>query len=164
MPQVSTVCRHPARNEIDATLCNGSASVRSLAARFSLTDMAIHRHKGRHLPAIAAKAHEAAEVARADDLLRQVKALQSKTLQTLLAAEKEGDRRTVLMAVREARSNIELLARLLGELEQAEPVNVEAVVAVVVQVVKRYVHDVDAREAVAAELSALLDGSSAAAG
>ncbi len=55
-----------------------------------------------------------------------MKALQGKTLSTLLAAEKEGDHRTVLLAVREARGNIELLGKLLGKLDEpaAAPVNV----------------------------------------
>jgi hypothetical protein len=70
-----------------------------------------------------AKAQEAKEVAHADDLLRQVRSLQAKTLQTLLAAEMDGDRRTVLMAVRVARGNLELLAKLVGELDERPVVN-----------------------------------------
>jgi hypothetical protein len=83
----------------------------------------VRRHKGNHLPAKLAKAHEAEEVAHADDLLRQVRALQSKTLSILLRAEGAGDLRTALSAVREARSNLELLAKLSGELDERPVVN-----------------------------------------
>ena len=51
--------------------------------------------------------------------------LQAKTLAVLAKAEKADDHPTFLRAVREARSNVELLARLMGELqEQAQTMNV----------------------------------------
>jgi hypothetical protein len=46
----------------------------------------------------------------------QLQWLQWKALSILDAAEKEGDARTALGAIREARANLELLARLEGEL------------------------------------------------
>jgi hypothetical protein len=49
-------------------------------------------------------------------LLLQLQWLQWKALTLLDAAEKAGDGRTALGAIREARANIELLARLMGEL------------------------------------------------
>ena len=54
----------------------------------------------------------AAETARADDLLDQVKALRNKSLSLMLAAEKSGDLRTALAGIREARACLELLAEL----------------------------------------------------
>ena len=63
------------------------------------------------------KATEAQEVSRAGDLLAQARAL-------LLRADRASDLRAALTAVREARSNLELLAVTLrrgGELAQEEP-------------------------------------------
>ncbi len=123
MPRSCTVCEHPERGAIDRALV-GDASNRSVASLYDVSEAAARRHKANHLPAKLAKAHEAEEVSRADDLLRQVRALQSKTLNILLRAEGAGDLRTALSAVREARGNVELLAKLSGELDESPVVNV----------------------------------------
>ena len=49
--------------------------------------------------------------------------LQARTLAILEAAEKTRQHRTALAAIREARSNLELLAKLLGELDERSVVN-----------------------------------------
>jgi hypothetical protein len=68
-------------------------------------------------------ARAAEEVAEADDLLGQVQDLQARTLAILEAAEGSNQHRTALSAIREARSNLELLAKLLGELDERPVVN-----------------------------------------
>ncbi len=52
----------------------------------------------------------------ADELLRQARALQSETLSLLLRADRATDLRTALLAVREARSTVELLAVTMRQL------------------------------------------------
>jgi len=79
---------------------------------------ALGRHLREHLPETLAKGHEAREVARADELLGEVRELQEKTLDLLRSAESAGDLRTALSGIREARSNIELLARLAGQIQE----------------------------------------------
>jgi hypothetical protein len=69
-------------------------------------------------------AEKAEEVAQADDLLDQLKDLQRRTLAILEAAETTNQHRTALSAIREARSNLELLAKLIGELDDTPQVNV----------------------------------------
>ena len=64
------------------------------------------------------------EVAQADDLLRQMQDLQQRTLAILEGAEETKQHRTALSAIREARSNLELLAKLLGELDERPVTNV----------------------------------------
>ncbi len=73
------------------------------------------RHKANHLPAKLIMAQAAGEVARADSLLDQVRSLQARAYGILDTAEGTGDLRTALGAIREARGNLELLAKLLGE-------------------------------------------------
>jgi hypothetical protein len=63
-------------------------------------------------------------VAHADDLLEQVRDLQVRTFAILEAAEASEQHRTALSAIREARGNLELLAKLLGELDDRPTVNV----------------------------------------
>lgn len=115
MTQVCSICSSAHRDVVDRLLVMGG-SYRRIAARFSLTEQAVRRHKANHLPAALAKAQGAQEVAQADNLLLQLQWLQWKALTLLDAAEKAGDGRTALGAIREARGNIELLARLMGEL------------------------------------------------
>jgi hypothetical protein len=65
----------------------------------------------------------ASEVAEADTLLDQVRTLQGRAYGILDKAEGAGDLRTALGAIREARGNLELLAKLLGELDERPVVN-----------------------------------------
>jgi hypothetical protein len=71
-----------------------------------------------------AKAREAKEVAQADNLLDQLKDLQRRTLAILQAAEQDNDHGMALKAIKEARGNLELLAKLLGELQERQVINI----------------------------------------
>lgn len=123
MPRVCTVCEHPSREAIDRALV-GDTSNRSLASLYDVSEAAVRRHKANHLPAKLVMAEQAAEIAEADNLLDQVRDLQSRTLAILEAAEASKQHRTALSAIREARSNLELLAKLLGELDDRPTVNI----------------------------------------
>lgn len=68
-------------------------------------------------------AEKAAEVVQADNLFNQVRNLQQSTLDILAEAEQSKQYRTALSAIREARGNLELLAKLLGELDERPVVN-----------------------------------------
>ena len=109
-----TVCTHPEREAIDQALVAG-ASYRDIAERFSLSAPSVHRHASRHLPGALIKAQEVGEVARADNLLGQVRDLQARALAILSQAEAAGDLKTALHAIREARGTLELLAKMLCE-------------------------------------------------
>jgi hypothetical protein len=122
MPRRCTVCDHPESHCIDETLVTGAA-YRSVAKRFGLSESAVYRHKTEHLPAHLLKAREVEEVARADDLLDQVRNLQTHALDILERAEMAGDLRTTLAAISQARGNLELLGKLAGELDERPVVN-----------------------------------------
>ncbi len=123
MPRSCSICTHDARSEIDEALVAGESSG-ALAARYrSLSEQAIRRHRSNHLPATLAKAHEAEEVANADELLGQVRELQARALTILDKAERAGELTTALRAIREARGNLELLGKLAGELQDGATVN-----------------------------------------
>ncbi len=122
MPRSCTVCEHPKREGIDRALV-GETSNLSVSSLFGVSESAVRRHKANHLPATLAKAHEAGEAARGDDLLADVRDLQDRTLTILQRAEDAKEHRTALSAIREARSNLELLARLLGDLHDRPQIN-----------------------------------------
>jgi hypothetical protein len=122
MPRRCTVCSHEYLEAINKALVAGEAN-RRIAAQYAVSEQAVRRHKEGHLPAKLVMAQEAEEVAQADDLLDQVRGLQARTLAILEAAEETSQHRTALAAIREARSNLELLAKLLGELDERPVVN-----------------------------------------
>src|SRR5215217_4659997 len=123
MPRSCTICEHPDRETIDRALVGDSSNL-SVSSLFGVSESAVRRHKSNHLPAKLVMAQAAEEVAQADDLLDQVRDLYVRTLAILEAAEESSQHRTALSAIREARSNLELLAKLLGELDDRPQVNI----------------------------------------
>jgi hypothetical protein len=138
VPRPCTVCSHPRRTSIDKALV-GDMGLRKVSEQFgNLSVTSLHRHKEAHLPASLTKAQEAEEVAKADNLLAQVRATLSncerlyKVSEGILArAVAANNLRTALDAIRtamavsrEQRGGLELLAKLLGELNESPQVNV----------------------------------------
>ncbi len=102
-----------------------------------------------------------AETLRADELLAEATALQTKAWELLHDAEAQDDTRTALAAVREVRGCLELLARLLGELRDQPLVTLVAApewVAVRGVVLDALAPYPDVRTAVAGRLLALEAG------
>ena len=123
MPRSCTVCAHPKREEMDRALVEG-VSAAEISGRYrTVGERAVRRHRSNHLPAKLVMAEKAAEVAEADNLLDQVGDLQRRALAILDKAEEAGELKTALSAIREARGNLELLAKLLGELDERPVVN-----------------------------------------
>ena len=123
MPRLCSVCVHDQRAAIDQALVNGTAFP-ALAALYRVSEDALGRHKANHLPATLARAQDAAEVAHADDLLGQVRDLQAKALGILTKAENSGQLMVALAAIRETRGCLELLGKLMGEIDDRPQVNV----------------------------------------
>ncbi|MEE8408305.1 MAG: DUF3631 domain-containing protein [Myxococcota bacterium] len=123
MPRVCTICSHAEREAIDKALVTGEA-LRAIARQWRVSKDALRRHRNSDIPAALAKATEAQEVGRADDLLAQVRSLQTKALSILDQAEAAGEHRTALVAIREARATVELIAKLVGELDDRQTINI----------------------------------------
>ena len=123
MPRVCTVCRHDERREIDRQLVSRAFSYRDIARQFGVSKDAVSRHVKEHLPELLTRAHEAEQLAEADKPLTDIRKIQVQTLLMLQEAEKSGDLRTALAAVREARNNVALLAELRGQLVRRPQIN-----------------------------------------
>lgn len=123
MPRRCTICVHPERADIDASVVRGEP-FRRIAAHFGVSEQSVRRHRADHLPASLLKAQEAQEVGEANALLHEVRDLQARALGILTKAEEAGDLRAATGAIREARSTIELLAKLTGELDERPEVNI----------------------------------------
>ena len=159
LPRKCSVCTHGEREAIDLALINRE-SYRDVARRFDVSRSAVERHTREHLPKSLSRAREAETVASASHLLAVVVNLQGRAMGILDGAEKAGDLRTALSAIREARGCIELLARLAGELHQTRHVDI-TVSPVWIEVRSKVLESLtpypDARRAVA---GALMEGGS----
>ncbi len=112
MPRKCSLCIHDRRQEIEQALLCGD-SYRTIAQRFTVSRDAVVRHR-KHLPAALAHARELKEVAHGDSLLAQLRELTLEAQRLKVKAERAGDYRTALAAVRELCRIVELLAKMLG--------------------------------------------------
>jgi hypothetical protein len=112
---------------------------RAIARQFSLSKDAVARHKGEHLLPSIVKTQEAADLRQAFDVVAQLKAINGVTLSILKNARDTRNDKIALAAVDRVQRQIELQARLLGELDDRPVVNVlitpewHAVRAVIIQ-------------------------------
>ena len=123
MPRTCTVCAHPDREEVDAALVRGVTPYALESTYSDLTRESIQRHSVKHLPGSLLKAREAEEIANADNLLDEIRDLQRKTYGILGKAEAAEDLKTALSAIREARGNLELLAKLAQLIDERPQIN-----------------------------------------
>jgi len=89
-----------------------------IASLFVVSEQAVRRHR-KHLSALLVQSQQAREVARANDLLVQMHDLQQRAMRILALAEATLDLRCALMAIREARENLTMQARLAIEAQKS---------------------------------------------
>lgn len=112
MPRLCSVCSHPQRAEVDLALAQHAEGYRNIAQRFGVGAWALYRHEREHLRTSLMQRRDIQAMLSANNLLAKLSALDDRTLGLLVKAEKQGDLRTALLAVRESRGNVESYARL----------------------------------------------------
>ncbi|MEM9553708.1 MAG: hypothetical protein AAGC60_05570 [Acidobacteriota bacterium] len=138
------MCAHPQRVEIDKALID-STGYREIADRFGLSRSAVHRHRENHLSETLRRAQAAdrqATVAHGRQLLdrrqaqededdrhaldvtKQLKAVNAACLEVLREARANNDPAVLLRAVDRITRQIELQAKLLGEIQDTPTVNI----------------------------------------
>jgi len=131
MPRTCTICTHADRPAIDQALVSGEP-YRHIANRFGTSTASLQRHKKEHIPISLRTAQDAEEIAQADSLLDQIRELQARAMGILAKAEKAGDLRTALAAIGQARSVLELQAKMTvatgGPEEQPRAVSLQVLV------------------------------------
>jgi hypothetical protein len=115
MPRTCTICTDVRITEVDELLVSGTP-LRNIAEQFRLAATSLHRHRHAHLPATLTDARRAQEVVHADGLLDRLEGLNAEAHRLMDKAEREGDLRTSLAAVRELVRIVELMAKVTGEL------------------------------------------------
>src|SRR5688500_7599726 len=124
MPRLCTVCTHPQRSAIERRLVAESGAYRDIARQWRLSKDALARHKAEHLPTRLVQAQEAENVAQALDVVQQLKAINAATLAVLKEARERHDGDLALKAVDRVQRQIELQAKLLGDLDERPQVNI----------------------------------------
>ena len=117
MSRVCTICSHPQLHAINKALVSGT-SFRDIAGQFGVSKSAVERHQAEHLPKVLTKAAEAEEVRQALDVLQQLKAINGAALRVLRDAQSAGDGELTLKSVDRVMKQIELQAKLLGDLDE----------------------------------------------
>jgi len=153
------VCQSPRLADIDRDLVAGVACTAVASRYFTLSArMAVQRHKDEHLPGVLVKAHEQEDVRLALDVVGQLRAINQASLAVLKQARERGDGELALKAVDRVQKQIELQAKLLGELDERPQVNVLALpewAQVRLLVLQALEPHPEARAAVAGRLAAL---------
>lgn len=133
MPRPCTVCVHPQRKVIDRALVLKKQPQTAIAEAFGLNVFAVRRHRDNHMPAekrrvIFAEAKEeqaaiektgADEVIHAErlDVIASLTKLSERVDRLVTKAEEEGEASIALKGMAELRRQIELAARVLGDLD-----------------------------------------------
>ncbi len=133
MPRTCQICAHPERAAIDRALAAGEP-LRGIARTYFGTvqpEDALSRHKAEHLPQTVARAAAVQEVEQARgvvaeglDVVGQLRAINNITLHVLKEARDAKDHDIALKAIDRVQRQIELQAKLLGELDERPQVNI----------------------------------------
>jgi hypothetical protein len=115
MSKACTVCRAPDRDAIDRGLLEGQPNAH-LARRFGVSKFAVGRHGRAHIAPALVLAAEHRDLLRSDDLIEKLLGLGRVTLDILQAAHDGKNPDIALKAIARAESQLELQARLLGQL------------------------------------------------
>jgi hypothetical protein len=121
VPRTCTICSHPECPAIDRAVLAGEASNRRIASQYGVTERAIRDHKANHLKARMLKAverREEADIRTAIDVVGQLRAINGASLTILKEARDARDGDLALRAIDRIQKQIELQAKLIGELQQ----------------------------------------------
>ncbi|MBP7865714.1 MAG: hypothetical protein KA419_07160 [Acidobacteria bacterium] len=125
MSRPCTICTHPNRAEIEAAILANKPVLR-IVADCGGTEGSIRRHRDDCMKEAVTAAREAQEEERITagmTTLEQCRALQEATLGILNDA-RESDPVLALRAIDSARKNLELLSKLLGDIDESPRVNI----------------------------------------
>jgi hypothetical protein len=119
MGRACTVCLSPDRDAIDVALLERQPDAR-LARKYGVSRFAVQRHSRAHIAPALAIAAEEREALRSDDLLTRLEDINRQTLGILAAALEEKKPSVALKAIQRVESQLELQARLLGQLRDTK--------------------------------------------
>jgi hypothetical protein len=123
MPRICTICSHAQRSAIEAALVAGTSN-RVIARQFHVGHDAVQRHASEHVKQQIAQAQEAREEAQSLDVVRQLLSINATTQAILAAVYKTGKFDIALRAIDRVLRQLELQAKLLGQLDERAQINI----------------------------------------
>lgn len=123
MPRTCTICRHPERAAIERAMVAG-VPFRHIAAEWTVSTQALQRHRAACLSADVVRVQADADDRRALDVVQQLRAINAASLAVLADARASGKPALVLSAVDRIQKQIELQAKLLGDLDEQPQINI----------------------------------------
>jgi len=120
MSRYCKVCWHPDRAKIEREIYACRPSGLIVADRSGISEDSLYRHRKKHMPALL-RDPGGRRVDNPDQAVAEAGEVYNHTLSLLRRSEVTGDDRACLAALREVRRNIELFARLHGQLPPEEP-------------------------------------------
>lgn len=123
MPRTCTICGHPQRHPIEKAIVGGTPN-RRIATQYGLSEAAVRRHAAEHLPVALVQAQGAEQVRQALDVVAQLKAINGAARRVLRDAQTAGDGDLVLKSVDRVLRQVELQAKLLGDLDERPVINI----------------------------------------
>jgi hypothetical protein len=117
-----SICNHDRRQEIEHALLRGE-SHRVVAQQFTVSRGAVARHL-KHVSTALTRARKLKEIGAGKSIFLQLRELNLQVEQLKARADRTGDHRAALAALREKTHLVELEARLSGELNEKPEVKV----------------------------------------
>jgi len=120
MSRTCTICTHPERAKIEAAITAGT-SYRHIASQFSARYKSIERHAIDHIQETIKQTQAAKEEAQSLDVVKQLKTINAVTLAILNEARAGKMHALALSAIDRVQKQIELQAKLLGDIDKPAP-------------------------------------------
>ena len=117
------VCNHDELNTINQKLVAG-VPLRDLEKAYDIGRMSLSRHREKHIPKTLIKAKALKDESAADNLLDRVEGLFDQAQDLLATAKENGKFGPAVAALKECRSNLELIGKLLGELRTGTHISI----------------------------------------
>lgn len=154
MARSCTICNHSDRSSIESAIV-ASVSLRDIARQYGVSKDSLSRHSAHITEAIKAS-QEAKEEAQALDVVRQLQEINAVAIAIMKESRKNGKNGTALFAIDRIQKQLELQAKLLGDIDEGTTVTIwmapewQSIRTLIVQALAPYP---DARIAVATALS-----------
>jgi hypothetical protein len=123
MPRVCTICSHPAKENIDSSLVR-RVPYRDISIRFGVSKDALSRHLNDHLTEYVQQALSKYGTEKGVKVLDKLSAMIDRLDAFLANAEDAGDALEFRAIAAEWRKQLELIAKLQGELAQEGTINI----------------------------------------
>jgi len=123
MPRTCTICNHPERASIEQAIVAGT-SYRHIASQWNVGYKSVDRHAAGHVSATIKQAQEAKDEAQALDVVKQLKVINNVSMNILKGARDAKENSLALSAIDRIVKQLELQAKLLGDLDDRPVINV----------------------------------------